>query len=120
MQIGKGGFRLDHPELGQVAAGVGVLGTKCRAEGVNFGQRQAVSFNIELTGNGQESLAAEEIPTKIDLSPSGVRGGLSQIERTDPKQRTGTLAIAGGDDRCMYPKITPFSCKKRWIAWARQ
>ena len=76
MQIGKGGFRLDHPELSQVAAGVGVLGAEGWTEGVDFRQRQAVSLDVELTGDGQESPRPKKIPREIDLAPR-VRGGLS-------------------------------------------
>jgi hypothetical protein len=35
-QVGEGDLRLDHPELGEVAAGVRVLGAEGRAEGVDL------------------------------------------------------------------------------------
>ena len=38
LQIGKGDFRLDHPELGGVAGGVGVFGTEGGAEGVDVAE----------------------------------------------------------------------------------
>ena len=47
-EVGEGDLRLDHPELGEVAAGVRVLGTEGRPEGVDLGQRQTVGLDIEL------------------------------------------------------------------------
>ena len=60
-QIGERDLRLDHPELGQVAAGVAVLGAEGRAEGVDLRQRQAVGLDVELAADGQERLLAEEV-----------------------------------------------------------
>ena len=47
-EVGEGDLRLDHPELGQVPAGVRVLGAERRAEGVDLRQRQAVGLDVEL------------------------------------------------------------------------
>ena len=47
-QVGEGDLRLDHPELGEVAAGVRVLGAEGRPERINLGQRQAIGLDIEL------------------------------------------------------------------------
>src|SRR6478609_9386497 len=56
------------PELGEMAAGVGVLGAEGRPERVDFGEREAVGFDIELAGHGEKRLAAEEILGEVDLA----------------------------------------------------
>ena len=104
VQIGEGGFRLHHPEFGQMTAGVGVLGAKRRAKRVNFRQGQTVSFDVELAGNGQKGLAAEEILVEIDAALGRARR-IDHVQGADPKQRAGPLAVAGGDDRGMHPEI---------------
>src|ERR1700722_15639062 len=70
-ELGERDLRLDHPELGEVAAGVRVLGAEGRPEGVDLGQRQAVGLDIELPRHRQESLSAKEILRKIDLAVGG-------------------------------------------------
>ena len=47
-EIGEGDLGLDHPELGEVPAGVRVLGAERRAERVDLRQRQAVGLDVEL------------------------------------------------------------------------
>ncbi len=47
-KVGESDLRLDHPELGEVAAGVRVLGTKGRPEGLDFGRREAIGLDVEL------------------------------------------------------------------------
>jgi len=68
VQVSKGDFRLQHPELRQVAAGVGVFRTEGWAKGVDFGQRAGVGFAVQLAGNGQERLFAEEVFIEIDFA----------------------------------------------------
>ena len=46
-EVGERDPRLDHPELGEVAAGVRVLGAEGRAEYADFGQREAIRLDIE-------------------------------------------------------------------------
>ena len=77
VQIGECDLGLDHPELGEMAGGVGVLGAERRAEGVDLGEREAVGLDVELARYGQERLAAEEVLPKSIL-PAGVRGRLAR------------------------------------------
>ena len=77
-EVGEGDLRLDHPELGEVPAGVGVLGAERRPEGVDLGERQAVRLDVELTRDGQEGGSAEEVLAEVDPPPSGVRGRLAR------------------------------------------
>jgi glycyl-tRNA synthetase beta chain len=67
-EIGECDLGLDHPELGEVAGRVRVFGAEGRAEGVDPAQRTAVGLDVELTGDGEECLAAEEILFKVDLA----------------------------------------------------
>jgi len=61
VEIGEGNLRLDHPELGQMPRGVGVFSAEGGAKGVDLAQRQAVSLDIELAGDGKKRLFAEKI-----------------------------------------------------------
>ena len=67
-QIGKGDFRLDHPEFGEMARGVGILGAKRRPEGIDLGKRHAIGLDIELARYCQESFTTEKILREIDLA----------------------------------------------------
>ena len=60
-QVGEGDLGLDHPELGQVAGGVGVLGPEGRPERVHPAHGQAVGLDVELAGDGEVGLPAEEV-----------------------------------------------------------
>ena len=50
LEVGKGHLRLDHPELGQVAGGIGVFGPEGGAEGVDVAERQGEGFALKLAG----------------------------------------------------------------------
>ena len=45
-EVGERYFGLDHPELGEVAASVRVLGAEGRPESIHLGQRQAVRLDV--------------------------------------------------------------------------
>jgi hypothetical protein len=100
-EVGEGDLRLDHPELGSVALGVGILGAEGRAEGVDAAEGQAEALDVELAGDGQVGLAAKEILAVVDFilfiqrRVAGVQGG-------DAKHLPGPLGIAGGDDWRMH------------------
>jgi hypothetical protein len=101
-EVGEGDLRLDHPELGQVPAGVGVLGAEGGAEGVDPAHREAVGLDVELAGDGEAGLRAEEVLPK-STSPSGARrvGG---VQRGDAEHLARALGIAGGDDGGVDPE----------------
>ena len=79
-EVGKGNLRLDHPELGEVAAGIGVFGAERRAKRVDLSERETIRLHVELSRDGQECLAAEEIFTEIHL-PLRRAGQIGEIER---------------------------------------
>ncbi len=56
-----GHFRLDHPELGEMAAGLGFLGAEGRAESVDLAERHGGGFVIKLAGLRQVGLGVLEI-----------------------------------------------------------
>ena len=51
----------DHPELGEVAAGVAVLRAERRPECVDLRERETVGLDVELTADGQERFLPEEV-----------------------------------------------------------
>jgi hypothetical protein len=102
VEVGKGDLRLDHPELGQVARGKGMLGTKGGAERVYLRQGQAIGLDIQLARDGQERGPAEEVFREIDL-PRGSLAKVRQIERGNSEHCAGAFGVAGSDDRRMDP-----------------
>ena len=93
-------LRLDHPELGQVPRGVGVLGAKRRAEGVDLAQRAGEDFGFKLSADGEERRAVEEVLGEVDVAQSGFASGqLVELERGDLEHLARAFAVAGGDDR---------------------
>jgi hypothetical protein len=71
-EVGERDLRLDHPELGEVAAGVRVLGAERRPEGVSFRERQAIPLHVELpyTWTAEMSLSIAR-PIRAVLSRVG-------------------------------------------------
>ena len=58
---------LDHPELGEVARGVGVLGAERGAERVHGGHSARVRLHVELPRHRQERGLGEEVVRVVDL-----------------------------------------------------
>ena len=100
--VGERDLRLDHPELGEVPAGVRVLGPERRPERVDVGQGQAVGLDVELAGDGEEGRLAEEVLRVVDRALGRARE-VGQVERRDPEELAGALGVAGGDDRRVDP-----------------
>ena len=117
-QIGEGDLRLDHPELGQVAAGVAVLGPEGGPEGVDLAHRQAVGLDVQLPADGQEGLLAEEVLREVDLARRRRGGRLARssvLTRNISPAPSQSLAVMIG----VWIQKNPFSWKKRWIAMAQ-
>ena len=104
-EVAKGHLRLDHPELGQVAGRVAVLGAEGRAEGVGLAQRAGERLGLELPADGQIGRPVEEVEREIDACRlflalcRWLLRHLRQVERGDLEHGPGPFAIAGGDDR---------------------
>ena len=87
---------LDHPELGQVSLGVGVLGTEGRSECVDVLQGGGISLAFQLSAYGQAGTLAEEVLGVVDLSVFGP-GDVVQIQGRDLEHLARSLGIACGD-----------------------
>ena len=53
VEVEVGHLGLDHPELGEVAAGLGLFGAKGGAEAVDLAERQRGGLDVELAGLGE-------------------------------------------------------------------
>ena len=88
-------FRLHHPELRQVPAGVGVLRAERRPEGVDVAQSQSGDLRFELPGHREPGLLAEEVPGVVNGAgfgarrPVGVQGWRPGTFRRRPRSRRG-------------------------------
>ncbi len=94
----EGHLRLDHPELGQVARGVAVLGAEGGAEGVDLAQRGGAELAFELAADGEGGELAEEVLLPVDGAVL-LAGRVLGVEGRDVEHLAGTLAVAGGDER---------------------
>ena len=59
LQVGEGDLGLEHPELGQVTSGLGLLRTESRAEGEDLAKGHGRGLGVQLTRLGQEGLLVE-------------------------------------------------------------
>ena len=98
VEVAERHLRLDHPELGGVARGVGILGAERGAERVNVAERHGEVLGVELAGDGQARLLAEEILAVIDLAVLGA-GRVFKVERRHLEHLARALAVGAGDDR---------------------
>ena len=98
VEVGKRHLRLDHPELGGVALGVGVLGAERRAEGVHVAKGEREVLGIELAGHGQVRALAEEVLGEIDLTVRRARK-IVEVERRDAEHLARALTVRARDDR---------------------
>ncbi len=71
-QLEEGHLRLDHPELGQVARGVRVLGAERRAERVDLAQRAGEDLGLQLAADGQIRGPVEKVLRVVDLPDSAL------------------------------------------------
>ena len=62
------GLRLDHPEFGEMTAGLGFLGAKRRPEAVDLAERERAGLGIELSALREIRLALAEV---VDLEEIG-------------------------------------------------
>ena len=105
-QVAEGHLRLDHPELGGVALGVGVLGPEGGAEGIHIAEGHGEVLGVQLAGHGQAGFLTEEVLGVIHLPVLGL-GDVVQVEGGHLEHLAGTLAVAAGDDGGLYIHKTP-------------
>src|SRR5579863_5979904 len=61
VEIAVGDFGLDHPELGEVAAGFGFFGAEGGPEAVDLAESESGGLDVELAGLGEEGGVAEVV-----------------------------------------------------------
>ena len=61
VEVEIGDLGLDHPELGEVAAGLGFFGAEGGAEAVDFAESQGGGFDVELAGLREVGLVVAEV-----------------------------------------------------------
>ena len=93
-------FRLNHPELCQMAGSIGVFGTESRTECVDSTQSSGRQFTFQLTGYCQTCLLAEEVVIIRDRT-SFVFLQVIQIHGSYLKHLSGTFTVGTCDNRCM-------------------
>ncbi len=89
-EVAEGHFRLDHPELGGVAGGVGIFRAEGGAEGVDVREGAGEGFPLKLAGDGEVGALAEKV-LGVLRDPVIRQGGHAE-------HLPRPLAIAGGDD----------------------
>ena len=105
-QIAEGHLRLDHPELGGVALGVGIFGAEGRAKGVHIAKGHGEVLGVQLAGHGQAGLFAEEVLGVVHLPVLGL-GDVVQIQGGHLEHLAGALAVAAGDDGGLHIDEAP-------------
>ena len=96
-QVAEGHLRLDHPELGGVAGGVGLLRPEGGAEGIHVPKGHGKVLRVELAGHRQVGRLAEEVLGVVHGPVPGL-GHVVQIQGGHPEHLARPLAVGGGDD----------------------
>ena len=96
-QVAEGHLRLDHPELGGVALGVGVLGPEGGAEGIHIAEGHGEVLGVQLAGHGEAGFLAEEILAVVHLALRGL-GHIVQVQGGHLEHLACALAVGPGDD----------------------
>ena len=75
VEVGVGHLGLDHPELGEVAARLALLGAERRAEAVDLAERHRVGFVVELAALRQVRRLVVEVLHREQRRRAFARGG---------------------------------------------
>ena len=84
-EIGVGHFGLDHPELGEVAAGLGFLGAEGGAEAVDLAEGHGVGFVVELAGLREVGFLVVEV-VDFEKRRGAFAGGRREDGRIDERE----------------------------------
>ena len=98
VDVVEGHFRLDHPELREVARGVGVLRPEGGAEGVDLAHGGGAELALELAAHGEAGLLAEEVLGEIHIALL-VQRDVLEVHRGDLEHVAGALRVGFGDER---------------------
>ena len=97
IDVVEGHFRFNHPELRQVARGVGVLCPEGGAESVDFTYRRGSQLAFQLAGNREGGLLPEEVFAEVHISLF-VQGDVLQVQGGYLEHVSGALGIAFRDE----------------------
>ena len=100
-KVGKGNFRLHHPELGGMAGRVALFSPEGGAKGINIAKRHTEGLHIELAADGQAGLLAKKVLRIVRLAVSGF-GQIFQGQSRHLEHFARALTVAGGDDGGMH------------------
>lgn len=92
LEVAERHLGLDHPELRRVATGVGVLRAERGAERVDVAETHGEVLCLELAGDGEVGLLAEEVLAVVDLAVLG-EGRVGRVDRGDAEHLSGALGI---------------------------
>ena len=96
-KVTEGHLGLDHPELGGVTAGVGVLGAEGGAKGIDVPKGEREVLGLELTRDGEVRGPAKEVLAPVDVPVWGAWGSLD-VEGRHTKHLARALGVGGRDD----------------------
>ncbi len=94
VEIAVSDLGLDHPELGEVAAGLGLLGAEGGAEAVDLAQGERRGLNIELAGLGEKRGVAEVVHR--EEGGGAFAGGGREDGRIGADEAVGVEVLLGG------------------------
>ena len=101
LQVGKGDFRLNHPELGRVAGGVGVFRPEGGAEGIDVPESHGVGLAVQLAGDGQVGGLVEEVLGEVHLAVLR-QGQVLQVQGGDLEHFSRPLAVGAGNEGSVH------------------
>ena len=97
VDVVEGYFRLNHPELGEVARRVGVFGAERGAESVDCAEGGGAEFAFELSAHGERGGLAEEVVGIVNLALL-VLFEVVEVLGGHLEHLACAFAVAGGDD----------------------
>ena len=92
LDVVEGHFRLNHPEFGQVARRVAVLGAERRTERVDVAESHGSQFSFQLSGDCQVGVLTEEVLFVINLTVFSARD-VVKVESGDIEHLACTLCV---------------------------
>ncbi len=96
-KVGERHLGLNHPELGGVALGIGVLRPECGPKGIYASESHGEILRVELAGHGEVGMLAEEILGEVNGAVLFFRR-VAEIQGGHLEHLAGPFAIAGGND----------------------
>jgi hypothetical protein len=94
VEVHVGDFGLDHPELGEVTAGLRFFGAEGGAEAVDLAERQRGGLDVELAGLGEVGGVAEVVDG--EERGGAFAGGGREDGRIGADEAVGVEVLAGG------------------------